>query len=117
VPVAADSQSSVRRAGLVPGDPDRMPLLHDLAPPQVTRAIPNDDEQPGGELVQGNGVGVAMQLEERLGGQVFGNVAPAGHRHRKPKDRREVAPVSALETIHLGYARRLENGTSGGLRH
>jgi hypothetical protein len=30
-------------------------------------------------LVQRDRIGVPMQLEERLGGQVFGHVAPAGH--------------------------------------
>ena len=87
-----------------------MPLLHQLVPPQITRAIPYDDEQPGGELVEADGVGVPMQFEKGLGRQVFRHVAPAGHRRGQTENRREVAPIGALDAS-IWLRTRPENGT------
>ena len=77
--VAKVKKSSAMKVAVDHAGADAIPLpatmIHDLS-----ARLSDDDEQPGGELVEGDGVGVPMQFEKCLGRQIFRHVAPAGHR-------------------------------------
>ncbi len=58
-------------------EPLGMALLHELAAPQIAGAVAHDDEQPCGQLLHHDALEVAMQLDERVGGEVLRDVTPA----------------------------------------
>ena len=70
--------------------------------PEVARAIADDRQQPRGQLRLIDRGHLPVQGQERLGGQVLGDLPAAGDAQRKTEYRLHVLPVKSLE-VHYDY--------------